>query len=275
MKSLTKKLGLLVRLAQGKKKAFIVDYPHSHVTAGTVSTYSAVEALFSSKKGEYTETLRAFGTYLDDLRTAKSTEAFMWVEGGMFPPLDIISTYCMVRHFKPARILEIGSGTSSHVSVQALKDNGTGAITCIDPQPRSSIEALDITFRKRSLSEGDVEEIRDFEANDILFIDSSHLMYPGFDTDIEFNRMFPELPKGAIVHIHDIFLPDDYPPNWFDRRYSEQNALIGWIMSGYFDVIYPGYYLATRMEDALNETFGDLMPRIPRENAGSIWLRKT
>lgn len=192
----------------------------------------------------------------------------------MFPPLDIISTYCMIRSYKPARILEIGSGTSSHVSVQALKDNGEGAITCIDPEPRSAIEALDITFKKRSLSEADVETIQDFEANDILFIDSSHLMYPGFDTDIEFNRMFPELPKGAIVHVHDIFLPDDYPPRWFDRRYSEQNALIGWILSGYFDVVFPGYYLATRMADELGDAFGDLMPSIPRENAGSIWLRK-
>jgi predicted O-methyltransferase YrrM len=263
-----------MRLAQGKKKAFVVDYPHSHVKAGTVSTYSAVEALFEKNSGEFLKTLSEFTTYLPDLRKMKAKETFMWVEGGMFPPLDIISTYCMVRAHKPARILEIGSGTSSHVSVQALKDNGIGEMTCIDPQPRSSIEALDITFKKQSLSEGDVEAIQYFEANDILFIDSSHLMYPGFDTDIEFNRMFPELPKGAIVHVHDIFLPDDYPHSWFDRRYSEQNALIGWILSGYFDVVFPAFYLATRMSDKLEDAFGDLMPNNPSENAGSIWLRK-
>ena len=239
-----------------------------------VSTYSAVEALFASKKGEYLQTLGNFGSFLQDLRKIRETESFAWVERGMFPPLDIISTYCMVRTYKPARILEIGSGTSSHVLVQALKDNGKGALTCIDPQPRTSIEALDITFKKRSLSEGDVNEIQDFEANDILFIDSSHQMFPGFDTDIEFNRMFPELRKGAIVHVHDIFLPNDYPPEWFDRRYSEQNALIGWILTGYFDVIFPGYYLATRMAGELDNVFGDLMPSVPRENAGSIWLRK-
>lgn len=274
MKSFMKNLALPIRLVQGKKKAFVVDYPHPHVKAGTVSTYSAVEALFESKKGEFLKTLREFAIYQQDLRKMRESKTLMWVEAGMFPPLDIISTYCMVRACKPARILEIGSGTSSHVSVQALKDNGEGAMTCIDPQPRTSIEALDIKFIKRSLSESDAEAIQDFEANDILFIDSSHLMYPGFDTDIEFNRLFPELPQGAMVHLHDIFLPDDYPPSWFGRRYSEQNALIGWILSGYFDVILPGYYLATRMVDELGNAFGDLIPSRPHENAGSIWLCK-
>ena len=275
MKSLRAKLSLPANLFLGRKKAFIIDYPHAHVKSGNVSPYPAVQDLFDSRKPAFTSTLQAIAEHLPDLRKAIQEGAFQWVECGMFPPLDIIAAYCIVRSEKPARILEIGSGTSSHVTSRALKDNAFGKMTCIDPQPRSSIAQLDITFIKRSLGESDAGAVENFDANDILFIDSSHLMYPGFDTDIEFNRMFPALPKGAIVHVHDIFLPEDYPPRWFNRRYSEQNALIGWILSGYFEVIYPSYYVSTQMERELGDVIGDLMPSVPSQNAGSIWLRKT
>ena len=118
----------------------------------------------------------------------------------------------------------------------------------------------------------DAETAGSLEANDILFIDSSHIMLPGMDVDIQFNRMFPRLKKGVIVHVHDIFLPFDYPPHWRVRNYSEQNALIGWILSGFFEVIWPGHYVFSRHHNEAQKVLAKISPL---QAAGSIWLRKT
>jgi hypothetical protein len=111
------------------------------------------------------------------------------------------------------------------------------------------------------------------EADDILFIDSSHIMLPGMDVDIQFNRAFPRLRPGVVVHLHDIFLPFPYPAHWSHRNYSEQNALIGWLVSGYFQILYPGHYVARRHGDLLDAALS-AFPIVRRE-AGSLWLRKT
>ena len=54
---------------------------------------------------------------------------------------------------------------------------------------------------------------------------SSHILMPGSDVDILFNRVLPRLPAGALVHIHDIFLPFDYPAIWGWRNYNEQQGV--------------------------------------------------
>jgi len=117
--------------------------------------------------------------------------------------------------------------------------------------------------------------VDEFVENDVLFIDSSHIMLPGMDVDLQFNRMFPRLAPGVLVHVHDIFLPDDYPPNWRPRWYSEQNALIGWILSGYFEVVLPTYYATTRMAQDVEQALGGFAPFQRNGTAGSIWLRRT
>lgn len=275
-RSFKERLGLARRVLTNREEevGFFVNYPYGALEPGSITPYPAVDELFGARRDSFAEVVSGFSRHLDDMRTAISEGAIPWNDGSMFPPLDVLAAYGLVRHHKPARVLEVGSGTSSHVLARALADNGTGHLTCIDPAPRREIESLDVTFERRWLRESDAELVSDFEAGDVLFIDSSHLMFPGFDTDIEFNRMFPGLPAGALVHVHDIFLPEDYPPDWFQRRYAEQNALMGWILSGYFEVIYPGYYVASRMSDTLSSVLGDLMPPNPSVHAGSIWLRK-
>lgn len=192
----------------------------------------------------------------------------------MFPTLDAVIAYHLVRKIQPKRIVEIGSGASTHVMSRAVRDNGTGEVVCIDPQPRRSIEDTNARIHKRVLTYEDVALLDEFESDDVLFIDSSHIMLPGTDVDIQFNCMFPRLPVGAIVHVHDIFLPEGYPSGWERRNFSEQNALIGWIMSGYFDVIYPSQYVATRLEKDLQAVLGEFMPEGRKKSAGSIWLRR-
>lgn len=189
----------------------------------------------------------------------------------MFPALDGMATYACVRKFRPRRIIEIGSGDSTFFLARGVADNGFGHVTCIDPKPRREIVALDVDFKPRLMTAADAGLADELEAGDILFIDSSHIMLPGMDVDIQFNRLFPRLKSGVLVHLHDIFLPDGYPTSWRQRNYSEQNALVGWLFGSSFEIIWPGQYVFTRHRDLVDDAIRGISA--PGE-AGSFWIRK-
>ena len=138
-----------------------------------------------------------------------------------FPRLDAAAAYAMVRELRPRRIVEVGSGHSTRFMARAVADGGLDTrITAIDPRPRAVIEGLKVDWVRKPVQS--LNSFPNLEANDILFIDSSHQMKPGNDVDFLVNRVIPTLPRGVRVHFHDIFLPDDYPADWAWRRYSEQ-----------------------------------------------------
>ena len=187
--------------------------------------------------------------------------------------LDALVDYAMVLWSKPQRIVEIGSGRSTHVLNRAVSDNGFGQIECIDPAPRLDIASLPVKLHRRVASKDDVALVATLQTNDILFIDSSHILQPGSDCDIEFNLMFPVLQSGVIVHVHDIFLPFAYPPGWSERNWNEACGLAPWVMSGAFEVLFPTYYATQERADELYAA----MPGYARRGAyagGSFWMRK-
>jgi hypothetical protein len=185
----------------------------------------------------------------------------------MLSHLDRAAAYAAVAKFRPRRLLEIGSGDSTRFLAKA---KGDAEMLCIDPAPRCSISELPVKLVQRVLRHSDIELCAALEPNDILFIDSSHIMLPGTDVDMEFNRIFPRLKPGVIVHVHDIFLPFDYPKGWKKRNWNEQSALVGWLF-GAFEIIYPAHYVTRRHPELIDAVLGDL--RMPK-NAGSFWIRK-
>ncbi len=204
---------------------------------------------------------------------AVKSDLFFRESTGHLGTLDALVDYAMVRWSKPQRIVEIGSGRSTHVLSRAVSDNGFGQIECIDPAPRLDIANLPVKLHKRVTSKDDVGLISTLEANDILFIDSSHILQPGTDCDIEFNLMFPELSPGVVVHVHDIFLPFAYPAGWNDRNWNESCGLAPWVLSGAFEVLFPTYYATQELNDELYE----VMPNYARCGAhagGAFWMRK-
>lgn len=132
---------------------------------------------------------------------------------------DVDYYYSLVRHFRPRQIIEIGAGYSTMAAIAAIDRNKEEdsaykcEITAVEPFPwfpddgrvrlvRSLVEALEPSF---------VEALR---ANDILFIDSSHMIRPQGDVLFEFLELLPRLAPGVLVHVHDVFTPRDYPAAW-------------------------------------------------------------
>src|SRR5690606_10000540 len=126
------------------------------------------------------------------------------------------------------RIVEIGSGHSTRFLARAVSDGRLATqIVAVDPAPRAVIAGLPVAYRRSTLQSALVEAplLFDFGPDDMLFVDSSHLLMPGSDVDLLLNRLVPRLPAGAVLHIHDVFLPDAYPAAWAWRGYNEQNAV--------------------------------------------------
>lgn len=260
----------LLWTAAGRPRGFFTQYAYAEHVQPVAEPYPEVEGLFEASP--FRAFLREIQSLEAELKSFGACASDPVLGRGMFPALDGMAAYAAIRKFRPQTILEIGSGDSTFLLARGVKDNGSGRIICIDPQPRREILELDIDFRPRLLANEDANIAGELEANDVLFIDSSHIMLPGMDVDIQFNRMFPRLKSGVLVHIHDIFLPFDYPTHWKIRHYSEQNALMGWILSGYFEIVWPGYYVFSRHHAEAKELLAGIGPL---EAAGSLWLRKT
>ena len=153
-----------------------------------------------------------------------------YVHNGWFSAGDAEVLYCFIRQCRPRRIIEIGSGYSTLVACLAVKANKTDDPTydchfiSIEPHPRR--ELLDKCRQLSEQLEMPVQEVplsvfEKLATNDIIFIDSSHIAACGSDVNHEFFRILPSLAPGVLVHLHDIFIPFEYPRSWIkDQKLS-------------------------------------------------------
>lgn len=131
---------------------------------------------------------------------------------------------------KPKRVLEVGSGNSTLVVRHAISRNQAEVPGCackhlfIEPfeAPSWLEQAGVLTVRKR-VEEVESALFQELEANDLLFIDSSHVIRPQGDVLTEYLGILPLLRPGVVVHVHDIFSPRDYPREWLIDRLSLWN----------------------------------------------------
>ena len=235
---------------------------------GAQPPYPAIERLFEAHTAEFTAVLDAVDARADALESCKAMFEQSW-----FPSLDAAVAYALVRERKPRRIIEVGSGHSTRLLSKAV--GGVGEILAIDPAPRADIADLPGVRVKSSTLQAAPDTVFDgLVQGDVLFIDSSHILMPGSDVDILLNRVLPRLPSGTLVHIHDIFLPFDYPAIWGWRAYNEQQGVVPLLTSGAFKPIFSSVWAERRMADRLAASVISRLPRPPDALPASLWLEK-
>lgn len=161
-----------------------------------------------------------------------------------FGMVDAAVCYALLRERRPSVVVEVGSGHSSRVIRAALDRNGGGRLICIDPEPRASLARVCHEHRRMPVQEIPPEWLRALPPDAVLFIDSSHKAGVGSDVNHLFLEVVPALAPGTLVHVHDIYLPDDYPAEWNVGRgflYTEQYLLHALLChSAGLEVLWPG-----------------------------------
>ncbi|WP_428676746.1 class I SAM-dependent methyltransferase [Reyranella sp.] len=235
---------------------------------GAQPPYPAIERLFEAHTSQFAAVLDAVDARADALESCKAMFEQSW-----FPSLDAAVAYALVRERKPRRIIEVGSGHSTRLLSKAV--GGVGEILAIDPAPRADIADLPgVRVKSSTLQAAPDKVFDDLVQGDVLFIDSSHILMPGSDVDILLNRVLPRLPSGTLVHIHDIFLPFDYPAIWGWRAYNEQQGVVPLLTSGAFKPLFSSVWAERRMSDRLAASVVSRLPRPPDALPASLWLEK-
>lgn len=163
----------------------------------------------------------------------KEKNEFCYNEGP-FNSGDAEYLYNIIRYFKPSKIIEIGSGHSTLMARKAIDRNKANDASyncehiCVEPYENNWLEELEIKIIRKKVEDLNTSFFRQLAENDILFIDSSHMIRPQGDVLYEYLELLPILNKGVIIHIHDIFSPKDYPDEWVidDIRFWNEQYLL-------------------------------------------------
>jgi hypothetical protein len=197
-----------------------------------------------------------------------------------FGPGDADMYYLMLRNIKPNKVVEIGSGYSTLLSVIALEKNRTEGyeteLTCIEPYEMDWLESVKgVNLIRKNVEDTDVAVFTSLGENDILFIDSSHIIRPENDVLFEYLELLPLIQKGVIIHIHDIFSPRHYPKMWLQeefRFWNEQYLLEAFLYyNDSFEILYSLNHLKN---DAFSETKKILTTIEEKDEPASFWLKK-
>lgn len=180
---------------------------------------------------------------------------YYW-DNNMFGLMDANIYHCMIRLNKPKKIIEVGSGWSTLVAINAAKKNVEESrknhninIVCVEPYPLRGdlLTQESISVIQDFVQNVDIQVLTDLEENDILFIDSSHVFHFSSDVRYLFLDVLPRLKKGVFVHIHDIYLPSDiYPESYIfeqHRYYNEDYFLRAFLLfNDHFQILWSGTY---------------------------------
>jgi predicted O-methyltransferase YrrM len=235
--------------------------------------------------------VRALGPLTRDLTFSDEDGGetrYYWESGG-FAPGDATALAAMIRHFRPRRIVEVGAGYSTAVILDVSDRYLTTrpAIECIDPEParlRSLMRPGDdqrLTVHEAVVQSLPLSFFTSLGANDILFIDSSHVLKLGSDVAFLLLDVLPRLATGVVVHMHDINTSFEYPPESYDegRAWNEAPALRAFLaFNRSFEMLLFCDYLVRFHRDTLAEWM-PLALRQPRafsegNASASLWLRR-
>jgi Methyltransferase domain len=192
-----------------------------------------------------------------------------------FPRLDAAAAYAILRARSPSLLVEVGSGHSTRWFARAAADTGHSTrIVAIDPAPRATLAGLDLELVRSTVQDAGETPFAALAAGDVLSIDGSHVLMPGTDVDLLLNGVLPVLPAGALVHIHDIFLPEGYPAEWAWRGYNEQLAVAAMLQGRGYRILWSSHWVATRLQGRLAGSVVARLPLLPGAHESSLWMEK-
>lgn len=201
----------------------------------------------------------------------------------MFGAGDVEALYAMVRFLRPRTIVEVGAGVSTVIVRLALADLSAEQPgyaprhVCFEPFENAWLESTGAEVKRQRIEEAGMEVFDLLGENDILFIDSSHVLRCGGDVEALFRHFLPRLRAGVYVHFHDVFTPRDYPARWLhaDRRlWTEQYMLEAFLaFNEDFEVVLAVNDLHRRAEPEVRAAF-PMLARAPHAEPGSFWIRR-
>ena len=229
------------------------------------------------------ETLEAFEHLYSsiDFPTNKAGTHRYFYENPAYSYSDAIMLHCMMRHIKPQRIIEVGSGYSSCAMLDTSERhlNPSVNFTFIEPYPellKSLLRTEDlasISILESRLQDVPINEFQQLNSGDFLFIDSTHVSKTGSDVNYLLFDILPSLSDGVYIHIHDIFYPFEYPKEWVfgGRSWNEIYALRAFLQ---FNSTFTIEMMNTYLAHFHQQRFVSRMPLCMKNTGGSIWLRK-
>jgi len=273
----------LPRLAKGYEPLF-VDYPVRPVPRWGYGKpeHPELTRILAEGDARYAQTLKSFQSFRDGMLTVaaraphESTQP-CWINK-WFEGLDTFALYGVVASRNAKLHIEIGSGYSTRLVRHVIKQHHLRTeLVSIDPMPRADIDKLCDKVVRTRLEDCDLAIFDRLEAGDTLFFDGSHRTFMNSDVTVFFLEVLPRLKPGIAVHIHDIYLPLDYPPERAHWYYSEQYMLAASLLAGHagFEVMLPNHYVATRPELAgtLKDFWADSrMAEVPHTGT-SFWIQ--
>lgn len=203
-----------------------------------------------------------------------------FLDNGLYQGGDADLLYAIVRSHRPSRVIELGAGFSTLVTAAACRancaDGHTTEFISYDPYATPPAGGLDGLSELRAVPAEAVpiEQFESLEANDILFIDSSHVVRVGGDVNRLLLDVIPRLQSGVLIHVHDIFLPWEYPREWIANGWywSEQHLLHALLIGNReLEVLVGAYGLWRAHEQRLRALIPNLDPAHPPM---SFWMRR-
>jgi hypothetical protein len=225
-------------------------------------------------------------TYIAEFRPPlnRGEPGRFWLHNGYYESVDAEILYAILRYLKPRRVYELGSGASSHVIYMAALANAQDgkplAHTIFDPFPFQTAAMGPVpgaTIHEVRTEDLDPVQFAELQAGDVLFVDTTHTVRTGGDVTHIFLEMLPRIAAGVIIHVHDIFLPYEYPKDWVisrRRAWAEQYLLQAFLaFNNEFEVVMPNYAIARDAPDTLKQAVPSFDPETSRQPPGGFWIR--
>lgn len=205
-----------------------------------------------------------------------------WTGNDQYPALDAWVLEGLLRYLRPKRMIEVGSGFSSLVSARVNRDylDRSMRFTCIEPYPRAFLSAgvpgiSDL--RVEQVQHTPLEVFEALDDGDVLFVDTSHTVKTGGDVVWIYGEILPRLRPGVVVHIHDAFLPGDYPQQWVFEGWGWNEAYLIKAFLAFnsgFEVLFGVQWMLQNEPRLLEQAFPGFEHH--RERAGAaLWIRRT